>query len=266
MRMAWGFLVRDLRSAWSYRFSFVVQSVSLLFSLVSLRFLSDLFGDSVPTGLATYGGDYFGFALVGAALSLLSYPMVKSFAGAVRSAQVTGTFEAMLTTRANGVGVVLCSGIFPIVIACLQAVLAVAVGALLLGARLHVSHLALALLVLPMTATCLAGVGLMSAAFAIAFKQSEPFSGAMLAGSFLIGGILYPTSVLPAWLAALAQLLPITHAAALSRALLLDGAYTSAVAVHFLALGGFCLLFPAGVVLLSAAIRYAKRAGTLAHY
>lgn len=265
MSVAWGFLVRDLRSAWSYRFSFVVQSASMLFSLASLRFLSDMFGEGAPASLAAYGGDYFGFVLVGVALSLLSYPMVKSFAGAVRSAQVTGTFEAMLTTRAGGVGIVLASGIFPIAMACIQMMLVLA-GGLLFGAGLHASHLALAALVLAMTVTSLAGIGLMSSAFVIAFKQTEPFSGAMLAGSFLIGGILYPTSVLPAWLDALAQLLPVTHAAALSRALLLDGAQTSGVALHLLALAAFCLLFPAGIALLSAAIRHAKRTGTLSHY
>lgn len=265
MRVIWGFFVRDLRSTWSYRFSFVVQCASLLFSLVSLRFLSSFFNGGVPASLAAYGGDYFGFVLVGMALSLLSYPMVKSFAGAVRAAQATGTFEAMLTTRASGVALVIGSGVFPITLACVQMMLVIA-GSLLLGADLAAAHLALAVLVLAMTVISLAGIGLISSAFVIAFKQAEPFSGAMLAASFLISGILYPTTVLPSWLSMLAQLLPVTHAAALSRALLLDGAQTSGVMFHMLALAAFCLFFPAGIASLSWAIRYAKRTGTLSHY
>jgi ABC-2 type transport system permease protein len=263
--MAWGFFRRDLRAAWSYRFGFVVQIVSLLFSLASLKFLSDLFAGSAPESLAAYGDDYFGFVLIGAALSLLSYPMVKTFAGAVRAAQVTGTFEAMLTTRAGGVGIVLSAGAFPIALAFLQVMIVMA-GGLLLGANVHASHLILAVAVLAMTAISLAGIGLMSTAFVIAFKQTEPFSGAMLAASFLISGILYPTSVLPAWLAILAQFLPLTHAAALSRALLLDGAQTAGFLYHLIALAAFCLFLPAGVALLAAAFRYARRTGTLAHY
>lgn len=266
MRAAWAILVRDFRGAWSYRFSFLVQNVSIIFTLVSLKFVATLFGGSTPRALEQYGGDYFSFALVGAGISVLSYPAVKTFAGAIRSAQVTGTLEVMLATRTSPAVLVLSSGIYPILSACLQLVLMAVVGGVVLGAGYQLANLGLVILVLIMTIASLTGIGLMSAAFVVAFKQQEPFSGALIAASLMISGILYPTSVLPPWLGDLAPLLPITHAIALTRGLLLEGAAVPSQAVHFAALAAYCLLLPAGLALLDAAIRWAKQTGSLAHY
>ena len=54
---ATAFFVRDFRVAWSYRFSFLFQNASLLCSLVSVRFVSDLLNDASPSALADYGGE-----------------------------------------------------------------------------------------------------------------------------------------------------------------------------------------------------------------
>jgi ABC-type polysaccharide/polyol phosphate export permease len=120
--------------------------------------------------------------------------------------------------------------------------------------------------VLLLTIITLTGIGLLSSAFVIAFKQQEPFTSALLAASFLLSGILYPTSVLPSALAYLAPLLPMTHAVALSRGLLIEGASVESLALHFLALAAFGLLLPVGIAALSLAFTYAKRSGSLAHY
>ncbi|MCK9518163.1 MAG: ABC transporter permease, partial [Dehalococcoidia bacterium] len=198
------FLWRDFRVAWSYRVSFLFQSGSLLFTLVSLRFLSDLLGESSPVALDGYGGDYFSFVILGMGLSLLAYPVTKSFAGGVRAAQMTGTFEAMLTTRTPAVAIVFHSGLYPILLACTQLAAMWIIAALALGAEFRVGDLALVLVVLLLTMAVLAGIGLLSAAFAIAFKQNEPLTTAFLAGSLLVSGIMYPTSVLPGWLETIA--------------------------------------------------------------
>jgi ABC-2 type transport system permease protein len=262
----WAFLLRDFRAAWSYRFGFAVQSISLVFSIVSIKFLSDMVTPSGASSLATYGGDYFSFALIGMALTLISYPLITSFASGVRSAQVTGTFEAMLTTQTDARILVFSSGIFPLVQACLQVVATILIGSLLLGADLHLTHVLLVSTALIMTVVALSGIGLMSAAFVVAYKQNEPFSGALLAVSFLIGGVLYPTTVLPGWLSQLAPLLPITHAVELNRALLIDAMDQGAITSHFVALAVFCLLLPLGLLFLTLALDYAKRNGSLSHY
>jgi ABC-2 type transport system permease protein len=260
------FLWRDFRVAWSYRMSFVFQTGSLFFSLVTLRFMSDLFGQSDPSSLASYGGDYFSFVILGMGISLMAYPVTKSFAGAVRAAQMTGTFEAMLTTRTPAIAIVFHSGLYPVVVACIQLVAMWLIAGVALGANFRVADLALVVLVLVLTLAVLAGIGLLSAAFAIAFKQNEPFTTAFLAGSLLVSGIMYPTSVLPGWLEKIAVLLPLTHAAELTRLLFLQGADTTSVGVHFAALVVFALSFPLGLFALNHSINWARRCGSLSQY
>lgn len=260
------FLTRDLRVAWSYRFSFFFQNASLFFSVLSLKFVSDLLGQSQPDSLTKYGGDYFSFVLVGMAITLLAYPVTRSFAGAVRTNQVTGTFEAMLTTRTSGVSVVMNSAVYPIIMATFQLLLMLLIGGVVLGASFSFGHVALALVVVVMTMAVLVGIGLLSAAFAIAFKQNEPLTAAFLAASLLVSGIMYPTSVLPGWLGHFAPLLPLTHSAELSRMLLLHGATVGQLGVHFACLGAFCLLLPAGLFALNYSINWARRSGSLSQY
>ena len=266
MNVATAFFMRDFRIAWSYRFGFFFQNASLLLSVLTLRFVSDLLDQAQPQALTQYGGDYFSFVLLGAGISLIAYPVTKSFAGAVRSAQVTGTFEAMLTTRTAGTSIVINSALYGIGLACFQLVLMWAIGVLVFGAHVRPTQLPVVALVLAMTLAVLVGIGLLSAAFVIAFKQNEPFTSAFVAGSLLVSGIMYPTSVLPRWLQLLSPFLPLTHAADLTRFLLLDGAETTSVGMHFAVLGAFCLLLPVGVLVLNRSLDYARHSGSLSQY
>jgi ABC-2 type transport system permease protein len=266
MNVATAFLWRDLRVAWSYKFSFAFQNASLLFSLLTLRFVSDMFGASGVESIERYGGDYFSFALVGAGISLLAYPVTKSFAGSVRGAQVTGTFEAMLTTRATAVSIVMGSALYGLVVTLTQLCLIWLIGALAFGANLRPWEIPLVALVLALTSGALVGIGLLSAAFVVVFKQSEPFSSGFVAISLLVSGIMYPTSVLPGWLESLAPLLPLTHAVELARQFFLEGATAADTGYHMAFLSGFFLLLPIGIVALQFAINYARRTGSLSQY
>lgn len=266
MRVCLAFLRRDLRIAWSYRFSFFVQNVSLLFSVVTLRFVADVIGVSQPASLQPYGGDYFSFLLVGTGIGIIAVPLVKNFAGSVRANQVTGTFEVMLTTRTSGAAAVFNATLYSLLFAVFQLLAVWVVGALVLGASFRFTEAPLVLAVLAMTAAVLAGVGLMAASFMIVFKQSEPVSGAFLTVSMLLSGVFYPTAVLPSWLGQFAPLLPLTHAVELLRLLLIRGADPTQMGLHFAALGAFCLLLPLGLIALNKALASARRSGSLGQY
>lgn len=84
--------------------------------------------------------------------------------------------------------------------------------------------------------------------------------------SFLFAGVLYPTSVLPAWLGMASALLPTTHALSAMRAAVISGASWSTLAPDLGALLGFDVIgIPVGLWLFTVAVTHAKRAGTLGH-
>jgi ABC-2 type transport system permease protein len=261
--LAASFAARDLRVAWSYRLSFFVQFGALFFTLVSMKFMSQLLAEGGIASLEAYGGDYFSFVLVGLAMNLLAFPAVRTFGDAVRGAQVTGTFEAMLATRSNPLAIVVTAATYPVLRVLVELILLIAIAAIVLNARVEVANIVLVAIVLALTLAAFAGIGLMSCAFTIAFKQ---LTSAFLAGSLLLSGVIYPTTVLPAWLEALSPLLPMTHALELTRGLFLEGAEVEHMALRFVALAAFGLLLPMGLWVLARSIRWARRAGSLAYY
>ena len=266
MSLAAAFAARDLRVAWSYRFSFFVQFGALFFTLLSMKFMSQLLAEGGIASLEAYGGDYFSFVLVGLAMNLLAFPAVRTFGDAVRGAQVTGTFEAMLATRANPLAIVVSAASYPVLRVLLELVLLIAIAAIALNARVEVANIGLVAIVLALTLAAFAGIGLMSCAFTIAFKQREPLTSGFLAASLLLSGVIYPTTVLPSWLEALSPLLPMTHALELTRGLFLEGAEVEHMELRFLALATFGLLLPVGLWVLARSIRWARRMGSLAYY
>lgn len=258
------YLERDFRVAWSYRMSFFFQYASMPFALVTTRFVAELVAPQ--DALEQYGGDYFAFALLGVALQTLMFPVLTVFRGAVREAQVMGTFEAILMTRTRAGTAVLASGLYQSMQAAVQPLLVIPLIGFLMGAPLAWGSSPLALGVLALSLLGFVGVGLCSAAFTIAFKQNEPFTMALFTLTTLLSGVVFPVALLPGWLQPASQALPLTHAAEALRGVFIEGAHVAALAWHVGALAAFALMFPVGLFAVGRATEMARDRGTLGQY
>jgi ABC-2 type transport system permease protein len=85
--------------------------------------------------------------------------------------------------------------------------------------------------------------------------------------SALLGGVLYPITVLPAWLQIFSYLLPITYSLRGMRHALLQGYSLEALSLDILALIVFSvLLLPLGMICFRYAVKKAKMDGSLTQY
>jgi ABC-2 type transport system permease protein len=85
--------------------------------------------------------------------------------------------------------------------------------------------------------------------------------------SFFLSGVMYPVTVLPAWLRGVGRLLPLTHALAVLRGALLVGAGPGDLRQSLLALLVFAgALAPVGAGMFAYALRRARIDGSLSHY
>ena len=108
---------------------------------------------------------------------------------------------------------------------------------------------------------------ILTASLVLAFKTAGPFSRGVLTVSAFLGGVYYPTQVIPSWLHDLSAFLPLTYGLRALRRTLLDRASLGAVASDVAVLAGFAVvLLAASLAAFSWALRYARRAGTLAQY
>ena len=258
--------VRDARMALSYRTGFLLTFVGSVLNILGVFFLSRAFGANVGASLDRYGGTYFAFAVVGVAFSAFMSVGMTGIGSRIREGQMMGTLELMLLSP-NRLGVLLFSSSLwshaqSLVTLSLYLLAGFALGMDLGRANLPMAALSLALAVVAFNA-----LGLIAASVVIVIKQGNPVSLLLGMASVLLGGVLYPTSVLPAWLQAVGQLLPLTHALELMRRSVLGGEGMDTLWGSFLALAALtAILLPIGLWACARAVRIAQTDGSLSQY
>ncbi len=268
MRKLAAFLKRDLIIESSYRFAFVFQLVWVLFSSAAYYYLSRFIGKSVaPGALGAYGGDYFTFVLIGAALNDYHMTSLDVFSRSIREAQLTGTLEVLLTTQTSLSTIILSSGAYRLLMTTFCVLLYLVLGIWVFGMSLPVADWGAAILVLVLAILIFSSIGVFSASFVILFKRGSPIPQVLGGLSWLLGGVLYPVSVLPGWLRGISWALPMTYAVEGMRAALLQAAPWSQLWRSMGPLLLFAaLLVPLSLASFSYATRRARVDGTLGHY
>lgn len=261
-----GFVRRDLLEALTYKSNLVTRFVGVLAFLLIAWFTAQTFAGREPSEITRYGG-YFAFLLFGLVMADASWALMAGPAARVRQAQLAGTLEVVLGGRLGAERLMLIEALGAGAAAALRAVIYIGGAAALFGLPFHVTDPLAAGLSVVLSAAALAPVGLVGASVTLVLKRADPF-GRMVHGlSMLAGGVIYPRAVLPAWLAALGEALPPTHALRALRGAWLAGQDVAALrgsllALAALAVGGGLL----AAVALRAADRLARRLGTLGHY
>jgi ABC-2 type transport system permease protein len=262
----WATLLRDYRTAISYRAGFVLALGGSLVSVVGVFFLSKLFGPSQAAALQQYGGSYFSFAIVGVALSNLMSLGLTGMASRIREGQMMGTLELMLLSPNRLWLIFLSSSLWAHLQAIATLLLLIAFG-LVLGMDLGRADIPMTLLALALAVVSFNALGLFSAAVVIVIKQGNPVAFLISVASILLAGVLYPMSVLPAWLQLLGGALPLTHALELVRHTALNGDGLAQVWPQLLTLVVLTAIYlPAGLWACRWAVRHAERDGSLAQY
>lgn len=257
------FFARDLKLATSYPLAFLLSIGRSLFPLLILYLPAQLMGDVAST--REFGG-FLPFSVIG--LGTMNFFMASygSFANSVRSEQTMGTLEALLMSPISLPTMVLASAGWGFLGSLASAVLFIGGGALLYGIALPGSF-ALALVIVVVTTLVFVSLGVFAASFAMVWKRGDPFGPLISATFFLLGGIIYPPKILPAWLAFVSQLLPVTHGVQALRAVLLQGQPFAAVAHHVWVLAAYAVvLVPLSLLAFARAVRRATRDGTLLQF
>jgi ABC-2 type transport system permease protein len=260
------FLVRDLREALTYKFSFVSSITGILLSSATFYFVAQLVPRGAPS-LGPFGGDYFSFAVVGVAFAGLLGMFQEGLSSVVRGAQVSGTLEALLVTPVPLPAVLVGSSLYSLLFQVVRTALHLGAAMALFGLTLGRVNVAGVLAVGALTVLCFLSVGVLSASFILVYKTGNPFSWVLGTVSGLLGGVVFPVSLLPPWIRWVSSLLPVTYALDGMRRSLLASASLAEVLPDVAALAIFdAVLLPLSLAAFRLAVRKAKRDGTLSHF
>ncbi len=245
MRLLVACFRRDLADDLSYRLTFIIE---LLDTLVLLAGVFLFTRGLVLARTSSY--EPFPFLFVGLALNTALTTCLVSFASGIRGSRAHGTLRALMLAPAPPSAQVLASAAYPLFRGTVDAGLHIVMAALF-GLSLSQANVPAALLVFVLGLAAASSIGIAAGAFAVVFKRGDPLLWLVSVLSLVLGGVFYPVDMLPPALAAM-------------RPLLLDGAPLSAVASPVRALALYAALgVPLSLLLLNAAVRHARRRGTI---
>ncbi len=250
----------------SYRLRLVMSVGALVVTVVPLYFVAGALQPVMGQAIRDEAHNAFGFILLGmAALSLVSIA-VNSLPQQVAAGISTGTLEALLATPASLPALLLGMVAFDLEWATIRTVLFVGAG-WVLGAEIVGAKIAPAAAILLLLVAVHLAIGLLAAALVIAFRTAGSIPKVILLASGLLGGVYYPTHVIPSWLQSASALLPLTYGLRALRRVLLEGQSLAAVGTDLGILAGYgILLTMIGAMALKVALRYARSHGTLSQY
>lgn len=260
------FVRYDYLTATSYRTSMFFSLGALLISVVPMYFIAEALQPTMAGVIETEGGEYFAFVLVGTiALRWLTVG-VSAVPTAIASAVRSGTLESLFTTPV-GMPTLLAGMMgYRLLWAALESAVLLAAG-LAFGAHVVAAHAVSAVLVLGLIMLAYASVGIAAAASLLLFRTAGPLLTIAVVGSTLLGGIYYPTHVIPSWLEHLSVAVPLTYGLRALRGTLLEGMPLQSVSGDLGILAAFAAVLLAGSFwVLRLALWRARRAGTLAQY
>jgi ABC-2 type transport system permease protein len=258
---------RDLAVARSYRAAFVVEIFQALFGSASFYFLSRFVESPALLRSLPGGTNYFSFALVGIAFFDYLSMALTTFDASLQEARQNGTLENLLVTQTTLPVILAGSCLYPFVLMSMRTAVYIGWGAILFGFPLQGANWLGAALVLGASVLAFSGLGILSASYLLIFKRGNPVNWAILGLSSVVGGMMYPISILPVWLRYVARLTPVTYSLEGMRAAILGHA---SIRELLPSIGGLllfaALLLPISFAIFSWALRRTKITGTLTHF
>jgi ABC-2 type transport system permease protein len=261
------FFRRDLLTMWTYRLGFFSDWVNMVIQV----FIFSLVGQMVdPSVLPTYGGEQVGyveFVAVGIALMGFLQVALTRMVTAIRREQMIGTLEVVLATPTSPAIFQLGSVSYDVIYVPIRTVVFLAAVSIFLDVSLDISRMPVALLVMLVFIPFVWGLGEISAAVTLTFRQGAGIVGLVITGMTVLSEGYFPVEVFPEWLQGIATVNPLSVAMNSVRSALLGGVGLSEL------LPSIFYLIPFSVVSLLAgslsfwlALKRERRNGTLGLY
>ena len=253
-------------TATSYRLRILMSIGGLFLSAVPLYFVTGALQPTMAEPIQAESDQYFAFVLVGTIALSFVFSAVQTLPSQVSSSITTGILEALLSTRAPVSSILAGLSGFDFVWTGMRGLFLLLIG-WGLGAQLAWGQILPATLIVLLLIASMLPFGILSAALMLAFRTSGPLPQAVLFVSAALGGVYYPTTVIPSWIQLISDFVPLSYALRALRRVLIRGESLMAVRGDLLILiASTAVLLLISSLVFGIAFRYSKRAGTLTQY
>lgn len=258
-----------LRASWltarSYRAQLALSVVALVGTLVPVYFVAAALQPVMASRIQGEGDQYFAFLLLGMIALQLVTMAVNALPTALGSALGSGVLESLLSTRARMGELLLGLTSYELCWTLVRCAALLGAG-VILGAHLDWTRVLPVIGIMLLLVAAHVPFGLLGAAILLQFRTQSPLGKVLTLASGFLGGVYYPTRVIPGWLGGLADFVPLSYGLRALRAVWLDGAPLASVAGDLRALALIAVLLGVlAVAALGAAVRHVRRVGGLSY-
>lgn len=266
MHKVWALVRSSWLSASSYKLGFVFSFGSLVLSVVPMFFVAGALQNTMASKIQGQGDQYFAFLVVGLiALNLVS-STIYALPGGLQTATSTGTLEALLATPTSVSALLVGLSGYEVLLSVVRG-LVMLIAAGIFGAHVAWLQLGASLPIIALVVLAHLPIAIITAAMVLAFRTRGPLPQLVLLASTFLGGVYYPTTVIPGWIKSISAFLPLTYGLTALRAVLLEGRSIVTVWRDVSILVAFtAVALVVSAVAFRAALRYARRVGNLAQY
>jgi ABC-2 type transport system permease protein len=267
LRLAWAFFKRDAAIAISYRTSFAVTLIGNLVALIVCYYIGEMIGGQEIPALQKYGGSYLAFLLIGISLTDSVAISLTTFASQIREGQTTGSLEATLMSPVPLPAILVYSSLWSYFLSAIRFMIYLVLGVLIYGVGMEKANVGAAIAVFVMTVASFAGIGMLWASTVMLIKRGESMMNLAGAAMVLLGGVLFPVSILPGWLQHATDFIPLTHGLEGMRFALLQGyGLGDMLPVVWKLLAFTVVLIGAGIAAFNFAVWACKQHGSLSQF
>lgn len=259
------FVRMDVLTAASYRVQMLLSLAGLLATAVPLYFIAHALQPVMASPIRGEGKDYFAFVLLGMIAFQLVSASILALPSTLASGIRTGTLEALFVTPVRASTLLPGMMAYSVLWAGAKSLVLLGAG-WILGAR-YGGNLFSSALIVSLIVLAYAPFGILGGALVLAYRTTGPLLTGVLAVSTMLGGVYFPTHIVPSWLGVVSSVTPLTYGLRALRRTFLEGIPLSSVADDLVKLTACALvLWAIAAAAWLTALRYARRAGTLAQY
>ena len=259
-----------LRATWlsasSYKVATILSMLGMLVTVVPVYFIARQLQRTMSAAIANEGGDFFGFVLLGMIAMLVVTDAIHGLPSTVGTTATNGTLDSLMLTPTPVPVLFIGMNAYSVLLLSVRVAIFLVAGTIL-GAPLIWYRVPEGLLILVLILLAYIPFGLIGTALILAFRTQGQLASAIIMGSMFLGGVYYPTHVIPSWLEKLSALVPVSYGLRALRRVVLEGDSLLGVWNELLPLLGFIVALGAlGTMALTWAMSYARREGTLSQY
>ena len=266
MHKVWALIRASWLSASSYKLGVVFSFGSLVVSVIPIFFVTRALQTTMADVIKGQGDQYFAFLIVGLIALNVVTSTIYALPSGLQNATSTGTLEALLATPTSVTALLVGLSGYEVLFSLLRSALML-IAAAVLGAHVEWAQLGASIPIVGLVVLAHLPIAIITAAMVLAFRTRGPLPQLVLLLSSFLGGVYYPTTVIPGWIESISAFVPLTYGLSALRAVLLEGRSIMTVGREISILIAITVTsLIASTIAFRAALRYARKVGNLAQY